>query len=722
MTQDILLFLSVLVLFIPLVSFIINIFFGNKLGRKSGMIGTAILGIDLVVAAILTFNKLFTFEALTTIQTKFEWFNLGVYKFNIGIGIDNISAIMLIVVTLISFLVHLFSTVYMQGDRRYPTFYAYLGLFTFSMLGILISNNFLMIYIFWELVGISSYLLIGFWYEKDSASNASKKAFIANRIGDLGFFAGIMILYFTYHSFMFDDIFAGIAAGHLPFDNPTMLTVAGICIFMGAVGKSAQFPLHVWLPDAMEGPTPVSALIHAATMVAAGVYLVSKAFVMFTADALAFIAVIGAITAFMPATIAMVQTDFKKILAYSTLSQLGYMVMSLGTGGYTNGFFHLVTHAWFKAALFLAAGSVIHAMHHAMHHMNDHHTDPQDINNMGGLRKTMPWTFRTFMLVTFALSGIPLTSGFLSKDGILAGTLAYAKLAGGWRWIIPVLGFAAAGMTAFYMFRLTILAFYGEAKTEVAKKTKENNYRIVAPLIVLAVLSFWFIYSPNPFNASQGWFQKKIVQPATVVPAAYQWDFMIAENHEEAAMLHSEGADVAEEVAEHATTHSVAGSHETATLLQEETHHLHVTAMIISVLTAGIGILLAFVIYQWKYISADELERKYKPIHRFLYNKWYFDELYNATFIGGTLAVSKALSWFDTYIVDGIVNASAWFTRGFSKLTGLFDTYVVDGLVNLVANTTGYAGSLLKKIQTGKVQTYIVFTLMGVLILVYFFI
>lgn len=722
MTQNILLFLSVATLLIPMTSFIVNIFFGNKLGRKSGIIGTAILGIDFLVALTVAYNKLFVFDTIHTVQNRFEWFNLGVYKFDIGIGIDNLSVIMLVVVTLISFLVHLFSTVYMEGDRRYPTFYAYLGLFTFSMLGILISNNFLMIYIFWELVGISSYLLIGFWYEKDSASNASKKAFITNRIGDLGFFIGIMILYFTYHSFMFDDIFAGIASGHLPFDNPTMLTVAGICIFMGAVGKSAQFPLHVWLPDAMEGPTPVSALIHAATMVAAGVYLVSKAFVMFTADALTVIAVIGAITAFMPATIALVQTDFKKILAYSTVSQLGYMIMALGTGGYTNGFFHLVTHAWFKAALFLAAGSVIHAMHHSMHHMNDHHTDPQDINNMGGLRKTMPWTFRAFMVVTFALSGIPFTSGFLSKDGILAGTLAYAKLAGGWHWIIPVLGFAAAGMTAFYMFRLTILAFFGEAKTEVAKKTKENNYRIVTPLILLAFLSFWFIYSPNPFNASQGWFQKKIVQPATVVPAAYQWDFLIAEHHEEASMLHAEGIEVAEEITEHVAHMTVEGAHESLNLLQEETHHFHVTAMIISILTAGLGILLAFLIYHFKVFNADEMERKYKPIHRFLYNKWYFDELYNATFIAGTMGISKAFSWFDTNVVDGAVTLSAWITRGIGTISGHFDTYVVDGLVNLMANITGYSGKLLRKTQTGKVQTYLVFMLTGVLILVYFFI
>jgi NADH-quinone oxidoreductase subunit L len=427
MTQDLVLPLSIIILLIPFLSFLINVFFGKRLGRISGVIGTTILGIDLGFAIAVAFIKLSSYPELQIIQNKFEWFNLGSVKIIVGFGIDNIAAIMLIVVTLISFLVHLFSTVYMEGDRSYPKFFAFLGLFTFSMLGIVITNNFLLMYIFWELVGISSYLLIGFWYEKDSASNAGKKAFITNRIGDLGFFIGIMILFRTYGSFMFEDVFAGISSGIMPFNNPAMLTLAGICIFMGAMGKSAQFPLHVWLPDAMEGPTPVSALIHAATMVAAGVYLVAKVFAMFTANALTFIAVIGTITAFISATIAITQVDFKKVLAYSTVSQLGFMIMSLGIGGYTNGFFHLVTHAWFKAALFLAAGSVIHAMHHAMTHMHDHDIDPQDINNMGGLRKTMPWTYITFLFVTLALSGIPFTSGFLSKDGILAGTLAYAS-------------------------------------------------------------------------------------------------------------------------------------------------------------------------------------------------------------------------------------------------------------------------------------------------------
>ena len=728
MTQHLILPFSLIILLIPMISFIINIFFGKKLGRVSGVIGTSILGIDLLLAILVSYSKLFSYGDLQIIQNKFDWFSLGSSKIAVGFGIDNIAAIMLIVVTLISFLVHLFSTVYMEGDRCYPKFFAFLGLFTFSMLGIVIANNFLLMYIFWELVGISSYLLIGFWYEKDSASNAGKKAFITNRIGDLGFFIGIMILFMTYGSFMFDDIFSGISSGVTPFNNPAMLTVAGICIFMGAMGKSAQFPLHVWLPDAMEGPTPVSALIHAATMVAAGVYLVAKVFAMFTADALTFIAVIGTITAFISATIALTQVDFKKVLAYSTVSQLGFMIMSLGVGGYTNGVFHLVTHAWFKAALFLAAGSVIHAMHHAMSHLHDHSTDPQDINNMGGLRKTMPWTYITFIIVTFALCGIPLTSGFLSKDGILAGTLAYASLTGGWRWMIPIMAFSAAGMTAFYMFRLTIIAFHGEPKTEIAKHTKENKLPIIIPLVVLAIMSIWIFYSPNPINASGGWLTSKIVQPKTAVPADYQWSFLISENSVEkpsSALQKNENLSETEVVRNPIA--EVEGNSHLAGLsylnkFQEESHHLHYTAMILSVIIAGFGIFLAFVIYQFKLISADRLEARFKFLHTFSYRKWYFDELYKATAIAGTLMVSKAFSWFDNYIVDGLVNLSSYLTRGFSYLTGLFDNYFIDGAVNFVATFTGYCGGKLRKIQTGHIQTYIVFTLLGILILFYVFI
>ncbi len=703
MTQDTILLISTAILLLPLLGFALLIFFGKRLGRASGFIGTAILGLDLLLSILVLFTKLTTFADIQLIQTKFNWIDLGNSFFvKVGIGIDNLAAIMLIVVTLISFLVHLFSLEYMADDKRFSRFYAYLGLFSFSMLGIVIANNFLFMYVFWELVGISSYLLIGFWYEKDSAANAGKKAFLVNRIGDLGFFIGIMIIFFTYGTFMYDEIFASISSGTLPFDSGSMLTATGILVFCGAIGKSAQFPLHVWLPDAMEGPTPVSALIHAATMVAAGVYLVARVFPMFTANALMIIAYFGAITAFIAATIAITQIDFKKVLAYSTVSQLGYMVMGLGVGAFTNGFMHLVTHAWFKAALFLASGSVIHAMHHAMHKLNDHHSDPQNIYNMGGLRKTMPWTYITFLIATIAIAGVPLTSGFLSKDGILAGTLAYGSLTG--NWLIPILGFAAAGMTAFYMFRLTIIAFHGEAKTEIATKTHENNKYIVLPLIILATLSFWIFYSPNPIDASSGWFHHAIVQPHTAVPSEHQWDFL----------MHNETA-----VSTEANAEAHSAGHHYATGFEEAMHHEHYTAMALSLIIAGLGIFFAFCVYQFKILNADNLANQFRQLYTGSLNKWYFDEIYQATFVNGTVGLAKVMAFFDNKVIDGIVNLTSLVVRGISYFIGHFDNIVVDGIVNLLANITGFFGATLRKVQTGSVQTYIILAIIGIFVLFY---
>ncbi|MBX3044320.1 MAG: NADH-quinone oxidoreductase subunit L [Candidatus Kapabacteria bacterium] len=695
MSHDLLLQLSLVILILPLVSFLIIIFNQKKLGKAAGVIGTVILGIDLALAAVVAYGKLVTFSEEALIQWKFSWFSLGNRTIDLGVGVDNLAAAMLIVVTLISFLVHLFSTEYMHDDKRYPRFFAYLGIFTFSMLGIVIANNLLNMYIFWELVGLSSYLLIGFWYEKDSASNASKKAFITNRVGDLGFFAGIMIAFFAFNTFMFDEIFEQIRNGALPFESGTILTAMGILLFAGAIGKSAQFPLHVWLPDAMEGPTPVSALIHAATMVAAGVFMTAKIFPIFTADALTFVAYTGAFTAFMAATIGITQNDFKRVLAYSTVSQLGFMIMALGVGAYTYGFFHLVTHAWFKACLFLASGSVIHAMHHAMHQMHDHHTDPQDIRNMGGLRKTMPKTYLTFLLATIAIAGVPLTSGFLSKDGILAGTLAFGNLSG--HWLIPVMAFSAAGMTAFYMFRLTIVSFHGEAKTEVAAKTHENKTQIVLPLVVLAILSIWIFYSFNPIDASSGWFAKAFKPVATVVPAELQFDFITP--------LESHGA-------EH-------GGHSVLNKFEEELHHQHYTAMFLSLAIAGFGIFLAFMFYQYKKINPEKVANAIKPLYLLSYNKWYIDEIYEKTFIGGTLLFSKLMYWIDSKIFDGIVNGMGYLWRGLGTFTGKFDNGVVDGLVNLSGGMVGFSGSVLRKLQTGRVQTYLLLSIIGLIVLIW---
>lgn len=710
MSQVFILNLSLIILLLPLLSFLIIIFNQKRTIKSAPYISTIILGIDLILSLIVAYGKLVTYSDIEYLQYKYDWFNLGNKSITIGIGVDNLAAMMLIVVNLISFLVHMFSIEYMKGDKRYPRFFAYLGIFTFSMLGIVIANNLLNMYIFWELVGLSSYLLIGFWYEKDSAANASKKAFITNRVGDLGFFAGIMIAFFAFGSFMFDDIFNQISNGVLPFGSSTILTLMGILIFAGAIGKSAQFPLHVWLPDAMEGPTPVSALIHAATMVAAGVYLTARVFPLFTADAFLFIAYIGAFTAFMSATIAITQTDFKRVLAYSTVSQLGYMVMALGVGAYTYGFFHLVTHAWFKACLFLASGSVIHAMHHAMHHHHDHHLDPQDIRNMGGLKKTMPWTYYTFLLATIAIAGVPLTSGFLSKDGILAGTLAFANLSG--HWLIPIFGFSAAFMTAFYMFRLTILAFHGEPKTEIAKHTHENNMLIRFPLILLAILSIWIFYSLNPIDGGSGWFAHSFKAVKTVVPADLQYNWLIPNKVEHHSTEHS-NLDIGFETTE------LPKEHHYLNKFEEEIHHQHYNAMFLSLLVAGLGIGLAFFIYHYKKLDVDKITEKIKPLYNFSLNKWYFDEIYQATFINGTIGLSKAMFWFDSKIIDGIVNLSGWITKIMGFLIGLFDNIIIDGFVNLIAWIVNIFGAGVRKLQSGRVQTYILITAIFLIIFIW---
>src|SRR3989339_394886 len=443
--------LSVIILFIPLLGFVITLFIGMKY-KWAFLIENVLIVLGFILSVVLLYTKLSGYLD-TEIVSEINWIDFGVIPFfgeivvKLGIKLDNITALMLFVVALISSLVHYYSIEYMKGDKRYNRYFAFLGIFTFSMMGIVFTNNVLMMYIFWELVGLSSYLLIGFWFEKKSASDAGKKAFIVNRIGDLGMFAGILILFVTYKTFSFQEIFNTVAAGQLPFNSEFWLTITGLLLFCGAIGKSAQFPLHVWLPDAMEGPTPVSALIHAATMVAAGVYFIVRIFPILSGDALLIIAIIGAISAFIPATIALTQNDIKRVLAYSTVSQLGYMIMALGIGAYVFAFFHLITHAFFKACLFLGSGSVIHSMHHE-----------QDIQKMGGLRKKMPITYYTFLLATLALAGIPFTSGFLSKDGILAGTLAYTSLTG--NWFFTFIGFTVAMLTAFYMFRLVILVGY----------------------------------------------------------------------------------------------------------------------------------------------------------------------------------------------------------------------------------------------------------------------
>jgi NADH-quinone oxidoreductase subunit L len=699
MTDSSLLSLAVVILFLPLLGFAVTIFFGKRFS-KLFYFEIFLIFAGFVLSAVLAYTKL-TYYLHTDITGEFTWIDFGnvpVLKsitFKLGILLDNIAVIMILAVNLISFVVHLFSIDYMKGDKRYSRYFAYLGIFTFSMSGIVFTHNFLMMYIFWELVGLSSYLLIGFWYEKKSASDAGKKAFIVNRIGDIGMLLGILIVFTTYHTFSFHEIFTAIAHGHLPFNSEAGLTITGLLLFCGAIGKSAQFPLHVWLPDAMEGPTPVSALIHAATMVAAGVFFITRIFTMLTGDALLVIAIIGALSAFIPATIALTQNDIKKVLAYSTISQLGYMIMALGVGAYQYAFFHLITHAFFKACLFLGSGSVIHAMHHE-----------QDITKMGGLRKKMPLTYITFVVASLALSGIPLTSGFLSKDGILLGSYAFASLTG--YWFFPFIGFLVAILTAFYMFRLIIIAFHGKPQDEHKyEHAHESPFNMVLPLIVLSALSIFIWYTPNPFGPEQGWFLSNWVKtPEISVPNNTRYSFMQTEINQPKA----EGkVETAKEEVIYSDTY------------MEAVHHAHIPTMILSLLMAISGLLLAFLMYQWKKISADKLAERLKPLYKLSYNKWYFDEFYNGVFVAGTLALSRVLAWFDANVIDGIVNGTAAITKSISKFSGTFDNVVVDGVVNFTAYFSGFFGLILRRFQTGKVQTYIIFVVFSLIILLFLF-
>ena len=668
-----------LILLLPLLAFVIQMFFGKRLPRQGDFVSVTAVLLTLAFAIAMLAMMFVLYDPHFSIEQKFSWIDIGEFKVTMGVYIDNMTLIMLFVVALVSSLVHIYSIGYMKGDQRYSRYFGYLSLFTFAMNGVVLSANFFSIFIFWELVGVSSYLLIGFWFEKDSASDAGKKAFLVNRIGDVGMLIGIMLAWRAIGTFNFQEIFHAIDNGSL---TGSALTVAGIMVFCGAIGKSAQFPLHVWLPDAMEGPTPVSALIHAATMVAAGVYMTARIFPMLSADAQLVIAYFGGFTALFAATIAMTQNDIKRVLAYSTVSQLGYMIMALGVGHFVAAFFHLVTHAWFKALLFLGSGSVIHAMHHAMDKVGDHETDPQDMRNMGGLRKKMPATYITFLVATLAISGIPFTSGFLSKDAILGGSLAYA-MNHPQHFLLPVFGFGAAIITAFYMFRQVFMTFFGQpARQDLYEHIHESPQVMTVPLGILATLSVFMFYtlpSLNPFT-TEGWFSHLIQQPETV-----------------------------------------AGEH-TATVLEHLTHALHIAhvpSMIISVIFALTGISLAYFFYFTKSWNAEKVAKKISPLYKLSLNKYYIDEIYSKTIIQPFLSACRSLAIFDMEMYDKVViDGFAYTTRAISRIARWFDDVVVDGiLVNGVGRIVLMFSAILRLFQTGRLQSYVMMMLFGIIIL-----
>ncbi len=586
---------------LPLVAFCINILLGRSMIRdKAHLVSIPAVLVSWVLAVLVLFDINDTHHAIQ--QRLFTWIPAGDFNIAVTLYADQLTAIMLVVVTTVGLLVHVYSVGYMHGDPGFYRFFSYLPLFVFSMLMLVLADNLLVLFVFWEAVGLCSYLLIGYYFRRRSAGNAARKAFIVNRVGDLGFGLGVMLTWWTFGTInlhgeegiiekAYNYQALGIAGG--------TMTLIGILLFIGACGKSAQFPLHVWLPDAMEGPTPVSALIHAATMVTAGIYMVARSYTIFTSSeqAMLFVTVIGAFTAFMAASIALAQNDIKRIVAYSTLSQLGYMAFALGTGAWVAAIFHLMTHAFFKGLLFLGCGSVIHGMH-----------EEQDIQKMGGLRKHMPLTFWTFLIGSLANAGVFPLAGFWSKDEIILGAWISDSAIGK---PVAIVAFAAAFLTALYMFRLVFLVFFGKERFDVAHvKPHESGPWMAIPLVVLAVASVFAGFVGFP--PENGWFH----------------DFL------------------------HGAFHHIHAHEVTMTMTW--------TFGIVSTVVALSGILAAYLTYMRGSISAEALAEKYQGVYQFLLNKWYIDELYNKIFVQPLYMFSVFL-WkvVDVGVIDAAVNGVA---------------------------------------------------------------
>ncbi len=682
---------------LPLVGFVVLVFRGRRIGEpRSGYFAAGLMLTAAAIALVCATRWVIGHPDSMNVSTP--WLRLGSQWINFGVHIDSLTIVMFTMVTVVASAIFVYSIGYMHGDPRFPRFFTYLSLFGFSMLGLVLADSLIGLFIFWELVGLCSYFLIGFWFEKTSASNAAKKAFIVNRVGDCLFLIGIATMLGTTGVVSLEGVFSQVRQGAFA-GHGALLTFAGICLFFGAVGKSAQFPLHVWLPDAMEGPTPVSALIHAATMVAAGVYLVGRIFPLLTPTALLFVAYIGAITLIGSALIAIVMTDIKRVLAYSTISQLGYMILALGVGGWVAGLFHLITHACFKALLFLGSGSVIHGCH-----------GEQDIRKMGRLHHKMPITSLTFLVGTLAIAGVPLLSGFYSKDAILASVLGFS-----WthraHWILFILPALAAALTAFYMMRLYLLTFHTTARDEhVHEHAHESPRMMWAPLVVLATLSIcigWFGRLPERSSLGNGQYEYKDGRGLVGLIAEAQPRWAISWQMQEEGHVSSPGVSKAEADAE----------------LAHEEHAFHTMATIIATCAMLAGVFMAWLVYSRGVISPAKAAQVLAPVHKLLWNKFYFDELYRATFVAGVLLLASFGKWFDRVVLDGLADGSArWMARlaFFSGLT--LDNRGVDGLVNGAARLALASGNLVRKGQTGRVRNYILALTTGGAVVVVVFI
>ncbi len=678
---------------LPLGAGLLLIFVGRRLPRGGDWLATGAIGAAAVLALVLFFRFIVGGHdpgwhwASAEHGLSWRWMDLGAFELNVGVWLDNMTVIMLTMVTVVATCIFVFSQGYMHGDRDYPRFFAYLSYFCFAMLGLVVVDNLLFLFIFWELVGVGSYLLIGYFHDQEEPPRASLKAFMVNRVGDVLFLLGIALAWQLVGTLNYQEMFHRLAAGQFApaaerafpaLSDHQILTLSGVLIFCGAISKSAQVPLHTWLPDAMAGPTPVSALIHAATMVAAGVFMVGRMYPWFTPTALAVIAIIGAVTALLGATMGLVAFDIKKVLAYSTMSQLGFMMIGLGVGGYVAGLFHLITHAFFKACLFLGSGSVIHAVH------------SQDMREMGGLKRKLPVTYTTFLVATLALAGVPMFAGYYSKDQIIANAMAWGLTGGVARWIPLAFGALGAFMTTFYMLRLVYLTFHGEPRdAHRFEHAHESPAVMTLPLVVLAAVAIFGGGTLNPLPHTEDlWFNRLVHAPESAAVAG-----LAARGAAPAVLSEAEW--------------------------ERALHAAHYPAVGLSVLAILAGWLLARAMYLRHGIDPAAVAGRFRVAHEVFVHKWGFDELYAGTVVAGTHRLNRVLRRFDDGVIDGAVNLAGLLTRFVAFLSGLFDKYVIDGLVNFWRWLVRGLSAVFRLAQTGNARDYLTMTLIAVLVIAF---